>query len=66
MKFGAQLSDHRRYSRRRLEEGIFGSEYDARCSDLERGSHALLSALWLRHQRVMLVAEAHGRQVVRP
>lgn len=66
MKFGAQLSDHRRYSRVRLEEGIYGKEYDHRCADLERGSHALLSALWQRHQRVLLIAEAHGRQVVRP
>lgn len=60
------LSDHRKYSRVRLEEGIYGKEYDERCADLEQGSKALLSALWQRHQRVMLVAEATGRQVVRP
>lgn len=62
----AVLSDHRRYSRIRLEEGIYGREYDDRCANLAQGSQALLSALWQRHQRVLLVAEASGRQVVRP
>lgn len=66
MKRHAILADHRRYSRARLEEGIFGKEYDARCNDMEIGSGLLLRALWSRHQRVMLVAQAHGRQVVQP
>jgi hypothetical protein len=60
------ISDHSRYSRAFLGQGIYGKEYDERCADLEHGSKALLSALWQRHQRVMLVAEANGRQVVRP
>lgn len=33
---------------------------------MEIGSRKLLEALWDRHQRVMLVAKARGRQVVKP
>lgn len=35
-------------------------------SDMEEGSRQLLSRLWYSHQRVMMVAEARGRLVVRP
>ena len=38
----------------------------ARLTDMATGSDALLRALWRRHQRVMLVAKARGRQVVIP
>ena len=50
------------------------SRHDAWCNpaaaddryrlDMEMGSNALLRALWQRHQRVMLVARASGRNVV--
>jgi hypothetical protein len=33
---------------------------------MEQGSRDLLAALWQKHQRVMLVAKALGRQVVIP
>jgi hypothetical protein len=33
---------------------------------MEQGSRDLLKALWHSHQRVMLVHQAYGRQVVRP
>lgn len=50
------------------------SRHDAWCNpaaadernrlNMEMGSNALLGALWQRHKRVMLVAKAHGRNVV--
>lgn len=53
-----------------------GRKNDAWCSpfaadeayrlDMELGGRALLERLWHSHQRIMLVAEAHGRLVVRP
>ena len=33
---------------------------------MELGSKALLTKIWQRHPRVLMVAQAHGRQVVRP
>lgn len=39
---------------------------EAHQTSMRLGSDALLKRLWERHHRVMLVAEACGRQVVRP
>lgn len=34
--------------------------------DIREGSDKLLAAIWRRHHRIMLVAQACGRQVARP
>jgi hypothetical protein len=34
--------------------------------NIREGSEKLLEAIWRRHQRIMLVAQAHGRQVAIP
>lgn len=34
--------------------------------EIREGSNKLLIALWQRHERIMLIAKAYGRQVVIP
>lgn len=59
-------AEYPRSSRENLGPSVYGREYDERQCDMEHGSKALLRAIWTSHQRVMLVAEAKGRQVVKP
>lgn len=59
-------AEHPSYSRPNLGSAVYGEEYDRRLCEMENGSKALLQAIWHSHQRVMLVAKAHGRLVVQP
>lgn len=43
------ISDHSRYSRAFLGQGIYGKEYEDRCADMEVGSAALFDAIKQAH-----------------
>lgn len=52
---------------RRDEPGQLLTSYEAASQDAIRmGSDMLLQRIWERHKRIMLVAEASGRLVMRP
>lgn len=59
-------AEYPRSSRANLGLSVYGQEFDDRQCAMAQGSTELLRAIWTSHQRVMLVAEAKGRQVVKP
>lgn len=66
MSAGRILLDHSKYSRENLGEGVYGGEFDDRCTSMAWASKTLLHVLWAKHPAILRRLEADGKQVVHP
>lgn len=62
----SNISDHSAFSRKQLGEAVGCTELAQRLTSMERGSTALLRALWMHHHPILMTLYAQGRRVVRP